>query len=117
MPIRTATCIAALLPALSLATPLLAAEVRGEGSTPSRGLGTELGTSREERGVEDSTRGRMWATELRGMAEESAEFEGEFKSATDRETLELLKSFKRIKDYSLRKRIADMLRTLSLKNV
>lgn len=52
-----------------------------------------------------------------GFAEEQAEFAGEFRAATDRETLEMLKSFKRIKDYSLRKRIADMLRTLSLKDI
>jgi len=53
-----------------------------------------------------------------GLAEaENAEFKGAFKTATDREALEVLKSFKRIKDHSLRKRIADMLRTLSLKEV
>ncbi len=39
------------------------------------------------------------------------------KAASDRESLEILKSFKRIKDYALRKRIADMLRSLALKDI
>ena len=52
-----------------------------------------------------------------GFEEKGEEFEGEFKAATDRESLELLKSFKQIKDYSVRKRIADMLRILSQKDI
>ena len=39
------------------------------------------------------------------------------KGASDRESLEVLKSFKRIKDYALRKRIADLLRSMSLKDI
>jgi transcriptional regulator with XRE-family HTH domain len=39
------------------------------------------------------------------------------KNASDRESLEILKSFKRIKDYGVRKRIADLLRSLSLKDI
>ena len=53
----------------------------------------------------------------RGFAEEGEAFEGEFKSVSDRETLEVLKSFRRIKDYALRKRLADLLRTISLKEI
>lgn len=41
----------------------------------------------------------------------------DYKVATDRETLEVLKSFKRIRDHLLRKRIADMLRAVSLKDI
>jgi transcriptional regulator with XRE-family HTH domain len=52
-----------------------------------------------------------------GMEEEQAEFEGEHRLASDRETIEILKSFKRIKDHALRKRVADLLRTLSLKEL
>ncbi len=37
--------------------------------------------------------------------------------ASDRESLEMLKSFKRIQDYALRKRIADLLRSMSLKDI
>ncbi|MBY0407108.1 MAG: helix-turn-helix domain-containing protein [Rickettsiales bacterium] len=56
--------------------------------------------------------------EVSAQEEEQQEVYGtEFKAATDRETLEVLKSFKRIKDHLLRKRIADMLRALSLKDV
>jgi transcriptional regulator with XRE-family HTH domain len=36
---------------------------------------------------------------------------------SDRETIEVLKSFKRLKDYGVRKRIADLLRSLSLKDI
>ena len=39
------------------------------------------------------------------------------KHASDRESLEILKSFKRIKDYAVRKRIADLLRSLSRKDI
>ncbi len=52
-----------------------------------------------------------------GFAEEHTAFDGEFKAATDRETLEVLKSFKRIKDHALRKRVADLLRTISIKEI
>ncbi len=52
-----------------------------------------------------------------GFSEENAKFSGEYKAATDRETLEVLKSFKRIKDHLLRKRVADMLRAMSLKDI
>lgn len=52
-----------------------------------------------------------------GFAEEHAEYDSGAKRASDRETLEVLKSFKRIKDHALRKRVADLLRTLSLKDV
>ena len=38
-------------------------------------------------------------------------------TASDRESLEILKSFKSIKDYALRKRVSDLLRTLSLKDL
>ena len=55
--------------------------------------------------------------EPEGFAEESAAFGSDFKAATDRETLEVLKSFKRIKDHLLRKRVADMLRAMSLKDI
>lgn len=51
------------------------------------------------------------------VAEVSQTPAGDFKAATDRETLEVLKSFKRIKDHLLRKRIADMLRAMSLKDI
>lgn len=51
------------------------------------------------------------------FSEEAPAVGTEFKAATDRETLEVLKSFKRIKDHQLRKRIADMLRALSLKDI
>ncbi len=37
--------------------------------------------------------------------------------ASDRESIEILKSFKLIKDKSLRKRLADLLRSLSLKEI
>ena len=56
-------------------------------------------------------------SEQSGFAEEKAQFNANFKAATDRETLEVLKSFKRIKDHLLRKRIADMLRAMSLKDI
>ena len=42
---------------------------------------------------------------------------GGVNAASDRESLEVLKSFKRIKDYALRKRVADLLRSMSLKNI
>lgn len=51
-----------------------------------------------------------------GVAEEAAEFENE-KTASDRESIEALKSFRRIKDHAVRKRIADLLRTMSLKDL
>jgi transcriptional regulator with XRE-family HTH domain len=38
-------------------------------------------------------------------------------SASDRETIEILKSFKRIKDHAIRKRMADLLRSISLKDI
>jgi transcriptional regulator with XRE-family HTH domain len=37
--------------------------------------------------------------------------------ASDRESLEILKSFKEIRDYAVRKRLADLLRSLSLKEI
>lgn len=52
-----------------------------------------------------------------GEETQAEEEHQDFKVATERETLEVLKSFKRIKDHMLRKRIADMLRALSLKDV
>ena len=39
------------------------------------------------------------------------------KPVSDRESIEIVKSFKRIKDHAVRKRIADLLRTLSLKDL
>lgn len=54
---------------------------------------------------------------FKGMSEERAEMEGEPKSASDREALEVIKSFKSIKDYAVRKRFADMLRTIALKDI
>lgn len=55
--------------------------------------------------------------ELSHVAEDTVEFEGEFKAATDRETLEIIKSFKNIQDHLLRKRFADLLRAISLKQI
>jgi transcriptional regulator with XRE-family HTH domain len=52
-----------------------------------------------------------------GFAEDSEIFSNELDGASDRETLEVLKSFKRIKDRTLRKRIADLLRIMSLKDI
>jgi transcriptional regulator with XRE-family HTH domain len=52
-----------------------------------------------------------------GFAEDAETFEGEYKTASDRETLEVLKSFKRIKDHAVRKRMADLLRTIALKEI
>ena len=53
----------------------------------------------------------------RGVEEDAMEYDDGGKTVSERETLEVLKSFKRIKDYALRKRVADLLRTLSLKDV
>lgn len=52
-----------------------------------------------------------------GFSEEHTAYEDGTKRASDRETLEVLKSFKRIQDHALRKRVADLLRTLSLKDI
>lgn len=52
-----------------------------------------------------------------GVAEQVAEFEFEEKTASDRESIEAIKSFRRIKDHALRKRVADLLRTMSLKDI
>lgn len=69
-------------------------------------------------GLEESAPGKKKGkAALTGMAEEGAEFEGEFKATSDRETLEVIKSFKRIKDHALRKRLADLLRALSQKDI
>ncbi|HEU5048424.1 MAG TPA: helix-turn-helix transcriptional regulator [Rickettsiales bacterium] len=51
-----------------------------------------------------------------GAMENSADFE-EGKTASDREAIEAMKSFRRIKDHALRKRVADLLRTMSLKEL
>lgn len=48
----------------------------------------------------------------RSREEESVLEEG---NASDRESIEIVKSFKRIKDQALRKRLADLLRTLAIK--
>lgn len=69
-------------------------------------------------GVEESAPEKKKAKAVfAGLAEESVEFEGEYKATSDRETLEVIKSFKRIKDHALRKRVADLLRALSLKDI
>lgn len=64
----------------------------------------------------EETDGRK-AQLITGVAEEAGEFEGEFKGATDREALELLKSFKRIRDHATRKRVSDLVRTISIKGI
>ena len=43
------------------------------------------------------------------------ELDASGKPVSDRESVEIVKSFRRIKDHALRKRLADLLRTLSLK--
>ena len=43
-------------------------------------------------------------------------FDSTGKPVSDRESVEILKSFRRIKDHALRKRLADLMRTLSLKD-
>jgi len=63
-------------------------------------------------GLESATTSKSY-----GFAEERESFDSEEKTASDRETLEVLKSFKRIKDHATRKRVADLLRTLSLKGI
>ncbi len=68
-------------------------------------------------GLEPASAGKKTAEAAYGFAEERETFDEENKSASDRETLEVLKSFKRIKDHASRKRIADLLRTLSLKGI
>jgi len=51
------------------------------------------------------------------LTRETEELAGEYKIASDRESIEVLKSFKRIKDHAVRKRIADLMRTLSTKEI
>ena len=46
---------------------------------------------------------------------EETELDASGKPVSDRESVEIVKSFRRIKDHALRKRLADLLRTLSLK--
>ena len=46
---------------------------------------------------------------------EEPELDASGKPVSDRESVEIVKSFRRIKDHALRKRLADLLRTLSLK--
>ncbi len=43
------------------------------------------------------------------------ELDASGKPVSDRESVEIVKSFRRIKDHALRKRLADLLRTLSVK--
>ncbi len=50
-------------------------------------------------------------------ARKQDEHELEPGNASDRESIEIVKSFKRIKDQALRKRLADLVRTLSLKEL
>ena len=54
-----------------------------------------------------------------GMAEEKTAFmhQNEELGASDREKQEVIKSFEQIRDKALRKKIADLLRTLSTKDV
>lgn len=52
-----------------------------------------------------------------GISESAADMEYEGRTASDREAIEAMKSFRRIKDHALRKRVADLLRTMSLKEL
>lgn len=51
-----------------------------------------------------------------GFEEEGSEYDTGPKATSDRETLEVTKSFKRIKDKTLRKRVADLVHWLSKDN-
>lgn len=68
-------------------------------------------------GLENTATSKKNAEAAYGFAENRESFDDERTSASDRETLEVLKSFKRLKDHATRKRIADLLRTLSLKDI
>ena len=48
-----------------------------------------------------------------GFAEEGEKFNHGFKSVSDRESLELMKAFKRIKEQLVRKRISDLVRAIA----
>jgi transcriptional regulator with XRE-family HTH domain len=50
---------------------------------------------------------------MMGMAEEGEKFNHGAKNVSDRETLELMKAFKRIKEQIVRKRIADLIRAIA----
>ncbi len=53
---------------------------------------------------------------LAELAQDSDVFDQNGKPVSDRESVEIVKSFRRIKDHAVRKRVADLLRTLSLKD-
>ncbi len=53
---------------------------------------------------------------MAGVAEETNPFEGE-DTASDRETIEAMKSFRSLKSRATRKRMADLLRTLVLQGI
>lgn len=67
-------------------------------------------------GVEQAVGGSK-ARKIGGIEESGVEFEYEENAASDRESIELMKSFRRIKDHILRKRTADLLRTMSTKGL
>ena len=48
-----------------------------------------------------------------GFAEESASFDHNVKKVSDRESLEMMKAFKRITEQSVRKRLADLVRAIA----
>jgi transcriptional regulator with XRE-family HTH domain len=48
-----------------------------------------------------------------GFAEESLAFDHKNKSVSDRESLEIMKAFKRIKEQVIRKRLADLVRAVA----
>ena len=48
-----------------------------------------------------------------GFAEEGEKFNHSAKAVSDRESLELMKAFKRIKEQSVRKRISDLVRAIA----
>lgn len=59
-------------------------------------------------GIEQSAKNHH----MQGFAEDSAIFEGA-PSVSDRESLEMMKAFKRIKEQSVRKRMADLVRAVA----
>ncbi|MES2984718.1 MAG: helix-turn-helix transcriptional regulator [Pseudomonadota bacterium] len=54
---------------------------------------------------------------VHAYVEQEDPFEDGGKAVSDRESIEIVKSFRRIKDHALRKRLADLLRTLSLREL
>ncbi len=66
---------------------------------------------------EDFSSGKKAGKRKFSFAEDAAVYGQPEDAASDRESIELLKSFKRISDPALRKRIADLLRTISIKDM